>query len=100
MGSAFWASGKQPNILIILSDDDAYQGTSAYGSNRNQATNLDRLANEGIRFDRAFVINSICAPSRAVVLTGKPNYANGQLANGQTFDETQQTFPKFFQEQG
>ena len=100
MGSVFWASGKQPNILIILSDDDAYQGTSAYGSNRNQATNLDRLANEGIRFDRAFVINSICAPSRAVLLTGKHNHLNGQLANGQTFDETQQTFPKFFQKGG
>lgn len=100
MGSVFWASGKQPNILIIFSDDDTYQGTSAYGSNRNQATNLDRLANEGIRFDRAFVINSICAPSRAFILTGKHNHLNGQLANGQTFDETQQTFPKFFQKGG
>ena len=43
---------------------------------------------------------SICAPSRAVILTGKHNHLNGQLANGQTFDETQQIFPKFFQKGG
>jgi arylsulfatase A-like enzyme len=80
MGSVFWASGKQPNILFIFSDDHAYQAISAYGSNRNQTPNLDRLANEGMRFDRAFVTNSICAPSRAVVLTGKHSHLNGQFS--------------------
>ena len=65
---------KRPNILFIFSDDHAYQAISAYGSNRNKTPNLDRIANEGMRFDRAFVTNSICAPSRAVVLTGKHSY--------------------------
>ncbi len=91
---------KQPNILFIFSDDHAYQAISAYGSNRNHTPNLDRLANEGMRFDRAFVTNSICAPSRAVVLTGKHSHLNGQLTNGQTFDGSQQTFPKLLQKAG
>ena len=91
---------KQPNILFIFSDDHAYQAISAYGSNRNQTPNLDRLANEGMRFDRAFVTNSICAPSRAVVLTGKHSHLNGQLTNKETFDGSQQTFPKLLQKAG
>ena len=93
-----WA--KRPNILFIFSDDHAYQAISAYGSNRNQTPNLDRLAKEGMRFDRAFVTNSICAPSRAVVLTGKHSHLNGQLTNRETFDGSQQTFPKLLQKAG
>jgi hypothetical protein len=87
----------RPNILFIFSDDHAYQAISAYGSNRNKTPNLDRIAKEGMRFDRAFVTNSICAPSRAVVLTGKHSHLNGQLTNGETFDGSQQTFPKLLQ---
>ena len=51
-------------------------------------------------FDRAFVTNSICAPSRAVILTGKHSHLNGQLTNGQRFDGEQQTFPKLLQKHG
>ena len=51
-------------------------------------------------FDRAFVTNSICAPSRAVILTGKHSHLNGQLTNGQRFDGEQQTFPKLLQKKG
>ena len=100
MGSVFCASSKQPNILFIFSDDHAYQAISAYGSNRNQTPNLDRLANEGMWFDRAFVTNSICAPSRAVVLTGKHSHLNGQFTNKETFDGSQQTFPKLLRKAG
>ena len=100
MGSVFCASSKQPNILFIFSDDHAYQAISAYGSNRNQTPNLDRLANEGMRFDRAFVTNSICAPSRAVVLTGKHSHLNGQFTNKEPFDGSQQTFPKLLRKAG
>ena len=67
----------RPNILFIMSDDHAYQAISAYGSNRNKTPNIDRLAKEGMRFDRAFVTNSICGPSRAVILTGKYSHLNG-----------------------
>jgi arylsulfatase A-like enzyme len=71
------ATTARPNILFIFSDDHAQHAISAYGSRVNQTPHLDRLAAGGIRFDHAFVTNSICTPSRAVVLTGKYSHANG-----------------------
>src|SRR5438034_9165445 len=71
------AADDRPNILYIMSDDHAYQAISAYGSNRNKTPNIDRIAKEGMRFDRAFVTNSICGPSRAVMMTGKYSHLNG-----------------------
>ena len=93
-------SQKRPNILFIFSDDHGYQALSCYGSNRNQTPNLDRIAQEGMRFDRAFVTNSICGPSRAVVLTGKYGHLNGFVRNGDRFDGTQQTVSKLLQQAG
>ena len=91
---------ERPNIIFIMADDHAYQAISAYGSNRIQTPNIDRLAQEGMRFDRAFVTNSICAPSRAVILTGKHSHLNGVRDNGNVFDGAQQTFPKLLQKAG
>ena len=92
----------RPNILFIMSDDHAYQAISAYGSNRNVTPNIDRLAKEGMRFDRAFVTNSICGPSRAVILTGKYSHLNGFPDNsgGAWFNGRQQTAPKLLQAAG
>ena len=67
----------RPNILFIFSDDHAQHAISAYGSKVNRTPHLDRLGAAGIRFNHAFVTNSICTPSRAVVLTGKYSHANG-----------------------
>jgi arylsulfatase A-like enzyme len=96
------AAGQRPNILFIMSDDHAYQAIGAYGSNRNETPNIDRLAKEGMRFDRAFVTNSICGPSRAVILTGKYSHLNGFHDNsGQAwFNGKQQTAPKLLQAAG
>ena len=97
------APAKQPNIVFIFSDDHAYQAISAYGDARklNQTPNIDRLANEGMRFDRALVTNSICGPSRAVILTGKYSHLNGFYNNSNSvFDSTQVTFPKLLQKAG
>ncbi|MBN38433.1 MAG: sulfatase [Opitutae bacterium] len=94
------AVAKPLNVLFIFADDHAYQAISAYGSNRNKTPNIDRLAEEGMIFHRAFVTNSICAPSRAVILTGKHSHLNGQLTNGMRFDGGQQTFPKLLQKSG
>ncbi|MEC8043635.1 MAG: sulfatase [Verrucomicrobiota bacterium] len=91
---------KPLNVLFIFTDDHAYQAISAYGSNRNKTPNIDRIARDGMLFKRAFVTNSICAPSRAVILTGKHSHLNGQLTNGQKFDGSQQTFPKLLQNKG
>ena len=92
--------GKRPNIILLFSDDHGWQAISAYGSKVNQTPNIDRIAEEGMRFDRCYVTNSICAPSRATILTGKHSHLNGQTRNGPTFDGSQQTFPKLLQAQG
>ena len=93
-------AAERPNIIFIFTDDHTTRALSAYGSTINQTPNLDRLANEGMRFDRCLVTNSICAPSRAVILTGKHSHLNGQLSNLETFDGQQQTFPKLLQQAG
>jgi hypothetical protein len=82
-----------PNIILIISDDHAYQAISAYGSKLIQTPNIDRIGAQGVRFDRAFVTNSICSPSRAVIITGKHSHINGLRDNIEIFDSTQQTFP-------
>ena len=90
----------QPNIIFIFADDLACQAISAYGSKINQTPHLDRLAKEGVRFDRCYVTNSICGPSRACILTGKYSHKNGFYTNRDTFDGSQQTFPKLLQQAG
>ncbi|MEO0510460.1 MAG: sulfatase [Verrucomicrobiota bacterium] len=94
---------KQPNIVFVFSDDHATQAISAYGSRLADVAptpHLDRLASEGILFDRCMVTNSICGPSRAVIQTGKHSHLNGFLNNQSSFDGTQQTFPKLLQQHG
>ena len=93
----------QPNIVFIFSDDHAPAAISAYGDARKliSTPNLDRLASEGMLFDRCLVTNSICGPSRACVLTGKYSHLNGFYNNETTpFDGSQQTFPKLLQKAG
>ena len=95
------AKAKRPNILFIMSDDHGYQAISAYsGGKLNQTPNIDRLAEEGAIFENNFCTNSICAPSRATVLTGKYTNMNGQIDNRVSFDGTQVTFPKLFRKAG
>ncbi len=72
---------KQPNILVIFSDDHAQQTISAYGSKLMQTPSIDRIAKEGAIFTNTFVTNSICAPARAVLLTGKYSHLNGLKDN-------------------
>lgn len=95
--------GKRPNILFIFTDDHAFQAISAYGGRLEKIAptpHIDRLAHEGMRFDKCYVTNSICAPSRASILTGKHSHLNGVLDNRMSFDGTQQTFPKLMQKAG
>jgi arylsulfatase A-like enzyme len=94
------AQPDRPNIIFIMSDDHAYQAISAYSDRLIQTPNIDRLAAEGMLFTNACVTNSICAPSRAVILTGKHSHLNGKIDNRQPFDTTQTTFPQLFQRGG
>ena len=91
---------KRPNIVFIMSDDHAYQAISAYDDKLIQTPNIDRLAKEGMRFTNASVTNSICAPSRAVILTGKHSHINGKIDNLSPFDTTNVTFPQVLQKSG
>jgi arylsulfatase A-like enzyme len=96
---------QRPNIIYIMSDDHAYQAISAYGGPLKDIAptpNIDRIAMNGMRFNRCLVTNSISGPCRAVILTGKYSHLNGFLTNeGQKpFDGSQQTFPKLLQKAG
>ena len=100
-----WMSGcdtssTPPNIIFIMTDDHASHAMSCYGSKINKTPNLDRLATEGMLFKNCFCTNSICAPSRAVILTGKYSHINGVIDNKAKFDGSQQTFPKLLQKAG
>ena len=98
------AAEQKPNIVLIFSDDHAYQAISAYGDPRklNETPNIDRIGREGVRFDRCLVANPLCGPSRAAVLTGKYTHLNGFYNNSATsrFDGSQVTFPKLLQKAG
>jgi len=93
-------SAQRPNIIFMFTDDHASHAISAYGSRINQTPNIDRLADEGMLFRNAFVTNSICAPSRAVILTGKHSHINGIYTNRESFDSSQVTFTKLLQGAG
>ncbi len=90
----------RPNIIFIMSDDHAYQAISAYSDKLIQTPNIDRIADEGILFTNASVTNSLCAPSRATILTGKHNHINGKVDNVFPFDTTNITFPQLFRQAG
>lgn len=100
LADALTAAFPQTNILFLFTDDHAVQAISAYGSVINKTPNIDRIAARGCVFENSFCANSICAPSRANVLTGKHSHANGLRDNRDTFDGAQVTFPKLLQAAG
>lgn len=93
-------TSKRPNIIFIMADDHAYQAISAYDNRLIQTPNIDRIANMGMLFTNASVTNSICAPSRATILTGKHSHLNGKIDNHFPFDTTNVTFPQLLQQSG
>ena len=91
---------RRPNLLFIMSDDHAAHALSAYGSRINETPNLDRIAATGMRFDSAFCTNSICAPSRAAILTGTYNHVNGVTTLDTPLANTLWTFPQALRDAG
>ena len=90
----------RPNILFIMSDDHAAHAMSCYGSRINRTPNLDRIADEGMRFDNCFCTNSICTPSRAAILTGTYNHVNQVTTLSTHMDNRLMTYPKLMREAG
>ncbi len=99
-GCSGLGSRRRPNIIFIFSDDHACHAISAYGSRINRTPNIDRIAGEGAIFRNSFCSNGICAPSRAVILTGKHSHINGKIDNVNTFDMSQPTFTRLMQGAG
>lgn len=88
---------RQPNIVFILSDDHASQAISAYGSRLAKTPNIDRLASQGVLFNNAFVVSSLCSPSRASILTSQYGAESGFLRIGDSLDASINTLPKILQ---
>lgn len=101
--NAMAQTDKRPNILYIMSDDHAYQAISAYGSDVSRyapTPNIDRIAREGMRFDRSFVENSLSSPSRACLITGLYSHQNGQQQLLEGIDSTRTFFSELLQRVG
>lgn len=101
--NAMAQTDKRPNILFIMSDDHAYQAISAYGSDVSRfapTPNIDRIAREGMRFDRSFVENSLSSPSRACLITGLYSHQNGQQQLLEGIDSTRTLFSELLQRVG
>lgn len=96
----------RPNIIFIMTDDHAVSALGAYGNALVRTPTLDRIAAQGVRFDRAFVTNSLCAPGRAAVLTGTYSHVNGVRGNSEATDAIEHldpklpTFPQLLQRAG
>lgn len=83
------AAAERPNFVIVMTDDQRYDALGVVQREQGEAArfpwfetpNLDRLAREGTRFTNAFVVCSLCSPSRAAFLTGRYNHANGIVGN-------------------
>lgn len=92
---------KPLNIVYIMTDDHTAQMMSCYDTRFIETPNLDRIANDGVRFTNSFVANSLSGPSRACMLTGKHSHANGFTDNTTcVFDSSQETYPKYLQRAG
>ena len=94
---------EKPNILFIFSDDHSPQAIGAYEGwlkSLNPTPEIDKLAADGMLFSKSFCTNSICGPSRAVIMSGKHSHKNGFMNNGNAFDWNQPIFPKMLQQAG
>ena len=97
------ANSDRPNILFVFTDDHAPHAIGAYNGwlkSINPTPIIDKLAMEGMLFEKSFCSNSICGPSRAVILSGKHSHKNGFMNNGNSFNWNQQIFPKILRKNG
>lgn len=100
-GSLF--SKEPPNIVFIFSDDHSPQAIGSYDGwlkSLNPTPEIDKLASDGMIFTKSFCTNSICGPSRAVIMSGKHSHKNGFMNNGNAFDWDQPIFPKMLRKAG
>jgi arylsulfatase A-like enzyme len=98
--SAPAASPSQPNVLVIITDDQRWDAMSCMGHPVLKTPNLDRLAAEGARFANAFVTTSLCSPSRATMMSGLYAHRHGVLNNFTEYPDALPSYPKRLREAG
>ncbi len=87
-------AGERPNVLLILADDHNYRALGVSGNEEIRTPNLDRLAREGVYFNRCFTPNPICGPARAAIYTGQDSWTNGCISNGNPINKTSPMLPR------
>ena len=94
--------GGRPNIIFLLTDDQRWDALGCFGTSVIETPELDRLASEGVRFTNAFVTTSICAVSRASILSGQYARRHGIDDFSKMFSDEalSQTYPALFREHG
>ena len=99
--TGFGNETKRPNFVILMTDDQRWDAMSCAGNKILRTPNMDRLAKEGVRFENAFVTNSLCTPSRATVLTGLYSHTHGVIDNkGHQIAADQPIFSDLLREAG
>ncbi|MBK1878600.1 sulfatase family protein [Pelagicoccus mobilis] len=99
------AAADKPNIILFVSDDHGMDALGCYGNPVIKTPNMDRLAEEGVRFTQAYCTSASCAASRSVILTGK--FGHGTGSYGHTHDyhhfstfADQKSLPVLLEEEG
>ena len=88
-----------PNLLFILTDQHRRDGVGSYPQSKAQTPNLDRIAKEGIRFDRAYTAQPVCAPNRAAIMSGLFPHNSGVLENTWDMNPDIRILPDLMREQ-
>lgn len=91
-------SESRPNILIYIADDQYKSSLGCYGANPSHTPNIDKLAEQGVRFTRCFTQSSICTPNRGVLLSGMYPLKNGAHANHSGFYDGVKSLPNYMKE--
>ena len=91
---------KQPNILLIITDQQRADHVGCYGNDIIKTPNIDGIASRGTRFDRFYVNNPICSPNRATLMTGRLPSAHGLRYNGASLPLAARTFVESLAENG
>lgn len=91
---------RQPNVILILSDDQGTLDLGSYGARDLHTPNLDSLASSGIRFTQFYAAAPICSPSRGAILTGRYPQRNGVVGNSDPLFSDEVTIAEMLYEAG
>ncbi len=91
---------RRPNIVFIMADQLGARALGCYGSGVDSTPNLDRLAGDGVKFDRFYASVPVCAPNRATILTGRSAEIHGVVSNNYALQSDNPTYAHVLREHG